>query len=139
MAATYNPKDVSLIYGGALIQGFAEGSFVNVEYNVESVALLVGADGKATRSTNPNNSARITVRLLPTSASNLIFQAALSADRAGGFGQLPLLLTVLSVGQNYAAEGAWVVRSPGYDFQVEAQAVEWMLESDDLIGAVLGT
>ena len=138
MADTYNPKNVHLIYGGASIEGYAEGSYINVEFNNDQVALLVGADGKGTRSIVCDNSATITVRLLPTSTSNAVFQAARSADAAAGAGSLPLLLTNTETGQVYTTEGAWVQKQPGYDFQVEAQAVEWILETDNLVAAQTG-
>jgi len=136
--AVYSPLNVHMIYGGAQISGFAEGSYINVEFNEERAVLLVGADGESTRSIVANKSARITVRLLPTSTSNAVFQAALTADELGA-GALPLVLTNSDTGQIYTAEGAWVVQPPGYDFQVEAQAVEWVLETDELIGGILGS
>ena len=138
MAATYNPENVTLTFSGAIIQEFAEGSFINIEFNADAVSLLVGADGKATRSVNPDKSARITIRLLPTSSSLAVFRAASAADAAGGLGALPLTISSPEVGALFFAEGAWVVKDPGVDFQVEAQAVEIILETDSLIGGITG-
>ncbi len=128
----YDPKQVSLIFGGALITGFAEGSFINIEYNNDLFTLAVGSDGEATRSKSNNNSARVTVTLMPGSVGNALLNTAFQADKAGGAGALPLAITDRSTGSSFAAEGAWVVKDPGKDFQTEGQPMEWMLETDNL-------
>ena len=131
----YDPKEVTLIFGGALITGYAEGSFINVEYNGDLFTLQVGSDGEGTRSKSNNSSARITVTLMSGSIGNLLLNAALQADKAGGAGALPLALTDLSTGTSFVAEGAWVVRDPGRDFQTEGQPTEWILEAHELVSA----
>lgn len=128
----YDPAEVHFVFGGVLIDGYADGSFLNVEFNVDLFTLLVGADGCATRSKSNNRSARITCMLMPGSTGNLKLNAALAADKAGGLGVLPALLTDLSTGTTFATEGMWVVKDPGYDFQTEAQPKEWVLETDNL-------
>lgn len=128
----YDPKKVHAIYGGAIITGYADGSFLRIEYNEDFFNLLVGADGEATRSKSNNRSAIITMTLMPGSSGNAILGAAAKADDAAGAGVLPLVITDLSTGTTFAAESAWVKKDPGYDFQKEAQAKEWTLETDNL-------
>ncbi len=128
----YDPKQVSLIFGGSLITGFAPDSFINVEYNVDLFSLLVGADGEGSRSKSNNNSARVTVTLMPGSVGNALLNVAFQADKAGGAGAAPLAITDPSTGTLFASEGAWVVRDPGKDFQGEAQPMEWILETDNM-------
>ncbi len=128
----YDPKEVTLVFGGALITGYAEGSFINIEYNGDLFALAVGSDGEGTRSKSNNSSARITVTLMSGSVGNRLLGAALSADKAAGAGAVPLVVTDLSTGSSFAAEGAWVVRDPGIDFQTEGQPIEWILEAHEL-------
>lgn len=129
----YDPSGVTLIFGGALITGYAPDSIVKVEWNTPRFALLVGADGEAARSRSRNESARITVRVMPGSTGAMILEAAVIADKAGGAGVLPLLLTDLSTGRSHASEGAWVVNDPDIDYQQEVEPIEFMIETDRLI------
>lgn len=129
----YDPNNVTVVFGGALIDGFADGSFVNVEYNNDLFSLSVGADGEASRSKSNDRSARVTVTLMPGSTGNLILNAAIRLDEATNGGVVPLLVTDLSTGTTFAAEGCWVTKDPGSDFQTEAQTVEWVLETDRMI------
>lgn len=128
----YDPKNVKLVFGAVLVEGYAEGSFVNVEYNEDLFSLQIGSDGESSRSKSNNRSARITVNLMPGAAANIGLGAALAADKAAGAGVFPLALTDLSTGSSFIAEGAWIVRDPGYDFQTEAQARQWIFETDNL-------
>lgn len=128
----YDPKQVSLILGGALITGFAEGSFINIEYNADLFTLSVGSDGESTRSKSNNNSARITVTLMSGAVGNALLNVAFQADKAAGAGAVPLAITDPSTGTLFASEGAWVVKDPGKDFQTEGQPMEWIIETDNL-------
>lgn len=129
---SYDPKNVKLVFGPVLVEGFAEGSFVNVEYNEDQFTLQVGSDGESSRSKRNNNSARLTVQLMPGAAANAALSAILSADKAAGAGIFPVALTDLSTGTTFAGANAWLVRDPGYDFQTEAQPREWIIETDNL-------
>ena len=129
----YDPKGVTLVFGGALITGFAEGTFINVEYNNDQFALAVGSDGEATRSKSNNNSARITVTLMGGAVGNALLNIPFQADKAGGLGVVPLAINDASTLTSFAAEGAWIVKDPGKDFQTEGQPMEWIIETDNLL------
>ena len=60
---TYSPKDVLVVVGVVPITGYADGSFVEVDYNEEAYKLVIGADGEATRVKNANESGKITIKL----------------------------------------------------------------------------
>ena len=132
----YDPAQVKMTFGGAIIEGYAEGSFINVQYNADLFALTVGSDGEATRSKSNNKSARVTVTLMPGALANAILGGFQKADDAGGVGVLPLSITDLSTGSSFIAEGAWIVKPPDYDFQTEAQPREWIIETDNLLQLV---
>jgi hypothetical protein len=59
--ATYSPKDVKVVVGAAPMVGFADGSFVDVEYNEEAFKPFTGVDGKHART---KNAKKITSKLL---------------------------------------------------------------------------
>ena len=67
---TYDPKQISVIVGGAIISGFADGEFVTTERNEDAFTLNVGADGEGGRVKSNNKSGRITLTL-PVSYTHL--------------------------------------------------------------------
>lgn len=132
MIYTFDANHIYLVYGGALITGYAEGSFVRVEFKNERFSLLVGADGLGARARSNDESARITILLMPNSPANAILQAAEMLDLATNAGALPMSLADPSTGDQFTAEGAWVVKDPGRDMQKTIQPIEWILETDKL-------
>jgi len=77
---TYDPAQVTIIFAGIPISGFAEGTFVSVERNEDSWALQVGADGEATRAKSNNKSGRVTLTLIQSSFSNDALSAVMAVD-----------------------------------------------------------
>lgn len=132
---TFDPKALHVRYAGALIDGWAPGSFVEIDYNEDRYKLTVGADGLGARSKSNNESARVTLRLMPNSPSNLVFRAAQDLDKVANAGSLPLIIEDTTTGRIFESNGAWVVKDPGQKFDSETQPIEWMLETDELTTA----
>lgn len=129
---TYDPKEVSVIAGGALIEGYADGSFVNVVYNNDLWSTVVGADGEYVRSKSNDLSAQITITLLNTSISNPILFAFLQADISGNLGSFPLVITDANTLTTHTTEAAYIKKHPDRDYQKESQPVAWVLETGRL-------
>lgn len=132
---TFDPKNVNLIYGGARIDGYADGTFIKVEYNDDRYKLTMGADGLGARSRSNDKSAKITITLMPNSIGNKILDAAAKLDDASNAGSLPLALTDLANGDLFISPGAWVMKDPGREIAKETQPIEWVLETDSLSSA----
>lgn len=108
LLATYDPKQVVIIFGGVPITGYAEDSFVECAPVEEGFTRKVGADGDVVRSKSNNDCYDVTVTLLQTSLSNTALSAANIADRATGKGLLPLSITEIASGSEYFFPQAWV-------------------------------
>lgn len=130
---SYDAKQVTVIVGGAILSGFADGSFVKVERNVDAFSLIVGADGEATRSKSNNRSGRVTVTLQQTSDSNTILAAYAAADELTNSGIVPVLIKDNSGVSIHSAAQAWIVKYAGSDYAKESGTKEWVMESSDLI------
>lgn len=130
---TYDPKQVAVVVGTRAASGYAEGSFVKVERNDDAFALLVGADGEATRAKSANKSGKITLTLLASSDYNdYLSELALSDELTGG-GIVPLLVKDNSGRSLYSSATCWVMKVPGADFAKEGGSREWVFETDELI------
>ena len=131
---TYDPAQVTIIFAGIPVSGFAEGTFVSIERNEDSFTLQVGADGEATRAKSNNRSGRVTLTLIQSSIVNDAFSALLAVDEnsPSGDGIGPLLIKDLSGRTLVAAETAWLVKPATAEFAREATEREWVIETDRL-------
>lgn len=138
MLRTYDPKQVSMIYAGQIIEGFAEGTFILAERNEDSANLQVGSQGDATRAISNNRGGRVTITLQQTSPSNGVFDAQRLAMELAGGGVAPMLCKDAGGLELFGGAKSWVVKPPPIEFSNEPTNREWILETDFLEMAVAG-
>jgi len=138
---TYSPEEVIVVFGPVIFGGFADGTFVNFEYNEDFFNLIMGVDGEAARGKSNNNSARMTAMLMQTSATNDLLSAILALDIAtpNGDGINPLLIKDNNGRTIHAAEKSWIVKPPstGYNRAPDANR-EWVIETNHAIPFIGG-
>ena len=136
---TYGPEEGALIFG-APITGYADGTFISIEQNEDDFTLTVGADGDACRAKTNNKSARMTITLLQSSASNdaLSVIRGLDITTPSGDGILPFIWKDLSGRTFCVAEKAWIVKPPTVVYSRGVEAREWVLETDAMLWNVGG-
>ena len=130
---TYDPKEVAVIVGGQIIDGYADGTFVTVERSEDSFSLQMGTDGEGTRSKSNNKSGKITIVLRQGAPSNAILSAFIQSDELNGSGIVPVLVKDNSGSSLYAAETAWVMKPASSEFGRESGSREYVLETDRLV------
>lgn len=128
----YDPKDISAIFAGINIQGFADGTYINVERNEDAFSLAVGAQGEGTRVKNNNKSGRITFTLQQSSPSNAELDALATADELSNSGTGPLLVRDNGGNDLHKGEVAWIVKKPVAAYAKELSNREWIIETDNL-------
>lgn len=140
MVRTYDPKQVSYIAAGAIISGFADGTFLNVARNEETVSFQRAAQGGGTRTITSDKSGRITATLQQTSPSNAVFasqQAILELQ--GGSADLFTALVKDTGGLDlHSAATAWVVVPAESEYANALSNREWIVETDELVMAPNG-
>lgn len=124
--ATYAPKEVKVVVGIAPMIGFADGSFIDVEYNEEAFKPFTGADGYHARTKNANESGKITIKLSQTSPCNDILSVIHNVDRETGKGIVPIIIkdnsgTTLVVGAE-----CYIEKFPKIGYGKEIEAREWV-------------
>lgn len=135
---TYDPKEVSIIAGGEIVQGYADGTFISIERDEDTWALQIGADGEGARSKSNNRSGTITLTLQQTSASNAILNALAQADELSNGGVFSVLVRDNNGGSLAAAETAWIQKPSNQEYGREAGEREWVIRTDNLSLATLG-
>ena len=130
---TYNPAQVSVAIGSHLVEGFAEGTFINATYRDPLWTYHRGLSSGA-RVRNPNRAAEITITLLQTSPSNARLQQFLSRARADqGIDYFSLLIQNNSGGESAAADTAWIMGEPAITFSNGLENREWRIETGNLL------
>ena len=136
--AQFDPKQVTVIFGGKIIQGFMDGTFITAERNEQAFNLKVGVDGSGARAKNNNRSGKVTLTLLQTSGSNDDLSSFAAADELSSTGALPLLIRDASGRTVVSALTAWVQKYANAEFAKEISNRVWVLETDELIMLVAG-
>jgi hypothetical protein len=129
----YNPKKISLIVGVRAISGFADGTFVEVDYDEDAFTKKGGADGQVTRVASANLSGSMTITLDQASDSNDYLSTLAIADRATGAGVVPVLLR--DAGGTTIATGAeaWVRKQAGAAFSKGSEDRKWVIDIAELV------
>ena len=63
---TYNPKEVTVSCGSHIVEGFADDSFITIEFNGDGITKKVGCDGEIARAVSPDDTAKVKIVLLQT-------------------------------------------------------------------------
>lgn len=129
---SYDFKQVSLIFGGRQITGFAEGTAIDVVRDADAFALTVGADGESMRSKSNNKSGTVTFRLLQTSESNRILSELALADENGVGGPVPMLIKDGSGSDLHADDQAYIQKIAQASYGAEANEREWVIRCPSL-------
>lgn len=130
---TYSPKKVSVVIGGFIISGYAEGSFVKVEYEDDAFTKVTGADGETSRTHSANISGTITLTLLQTSESNDVLSGLHIADRLSLQGVVPVLIKDNNGTTFAGAPEAWIKKMPESEFAKEMGEREWVIDCGALL------
>lgn len=117
---TYDPKKVSVIWGGVVITGFSEGTIVSCEKNEESATHHVGAMGEVTQVINSDNTGMITLSLSSNSPSLKMF-----ADDAQSNAIKPISVVDMNTGGvNVGGTQAWVQKTPDLSIGKEIEEID---------------
>lgn len=132
MVFTYDPKQVTVILGGKIGHGFADGTFITLKRNEDAWNLKVGTDGEGTRAKNNNKSGQLVMTLMQSSSYNDVLSAFAAADELSNTGAIPLLFKDASGRTLASALTAWVKKLPDSAFAKETESREWTIETDEL-------
>ena len=132
MLHTYDPKQVSVVVGGATLSGYADDTFVEVARDEDMWALNIGADGEGARSKSNNRSGTVTITLQQTSEGNRILSDLAVADELTNSGVFPCLVKDSSGASIHVAEQAWVQKMPDSAYARESGTREWVIRTDSL-------
>jgi len=125
MVRTYDPRLVIITLGPHTVQGYADGTFVNIEAHGDGVSKEVGSDGEVVRSIDPDETATVTINIQYGSDTIKFAQEQYDKDRnTHGEAMFPVLIKDMRGGLVFAADEAWVENTVAREFNYEASGRE---------------
>lgn len=132
MADTYDPKEVSAIVGGHIVDGYADGQFIEIQRDEDAFDLTIGSNGAGARAKSNNKSATVNIALLQSSDSNDVFSGFALADELNGGGQIAFILKDNNGRTLCAAGTLWVQKFANVVFDRTIQSREWAFRTDEM-------
>lgn len=126
---TFDPKKVVVTFGGTIVSGYADGTFLSIAGNGDSFSKRKGADGTVDRINMNSYDYSVTLTLTQTSSTNAVLQAALIADKEANTGVVPLSITDLSGNSIFTAAQAWVAKDPDDEYADSLGTREWRIDT----------
>lgn len=128
---TIDPKDVTVIVAGNIIEGFAQEQIV-VERESNQVEDEIGADGDVARRITNDRRGTITITLLQTSRSNLFLSGLAVADELSGSVLFPVIVKDQRGNDLHVAPNAWVQKMPRTSYRAGVESREWKIRTNYL-------
>lgn len=136
--AQYDAKQVQVIVDGQSITGFADGTFVEIEFDEQQWNKVTGADGLTSRAKTNNNTGTVTVTLLATSSGNDILSSIWNKDRRSNTGVFNLLVKDSTGRTVWSSAQAWIQQMPTQSFSKEVDERAWVIDCVELAGQAGG-
>lgn len=127
----YDPSQVKCAFGGVVISGYQDGTFVEVERNEDQYTVQVGSLGDVTRTRNRNRTGKITITLMQHAPTNDLLESLLVLDETGDLlssAPKPLIIKDLSNGMLCLAPESWITKTPKIERGKESMGVQWVFE-----------
>lgn len=138
MAEFYDPAQMEASLGGKLIQGFAEGSMIEVEFASDDYETKVGTKGDVGVARIYNPVATVKLRLMQTSASNDDLSDLRADSRAASATGFASAFSLRDASGTTVIRGtAFIQKRPTTSFSNTIETREWtltLIESDSYIG-----
>lgn len=134
LQGSYDPSQVTVIVGGVILSGFADGDFITCEREEDNFFKRVGGDGQVGRARNANKSGSFTFTLMATSPANEQLSALLAVDDLVNDGLLVFPIAVYDgSGKDLAvATQCWLKKLPNLVKGKEVGDREWIFDAADM-------
>jgi hypothetical protein len=123
---SFSVENDILMINGIRVGGYADGTYVSIEYDNPSSNTAEGADGELAVKFNNRKLATVTLTILQTSDTNTVLGALFNTIGRNGF--FDLLFKDLS-GVTTASGTGWFEKLPKSDRALEPQNVEWKFKA----------
>ena len=126
---TYDPAQIQVSVGGAILTGYEPGTFINLTRNVNNYDWTIGPDGKEGIRTKRNDrSGLLTFTLRQSSVANFILSNLANRDEVDSDGVVPILISDLNnADTEFSSAKGWVEKPSDAVFAETPQGRPWMI------------
>lgn len=122
----YSPSNVTLSFSDLDVNGFAEGTFIEVEREEDGFTTYVGALGDVCRTRNLNRLSKITVTLMATAPINSVLATLAQIDEDDATEVYPIMVKDSSGEMLCVGAEAWIMKRPKIERGKEAGTIQWV-------------
>lgn len=126
--STHDIRRIALTVGIQAIEGFQEGSTIEITRAEDVYTAQSGLDRGFVRNRKYNDLATLTFTLLSGSPSNQYLNNLRQADKAGNAGLVPFYFADNNYIGTFASGLCWVMRMPPLAYSDESQGRAWGLQ-----------
>lgn len=124
---TYAPDAVTVSCGGVSIDGFADGTHINIELDGEGTQVRRGNTGTVARSMTASRTCTVTLTLLQGSSGNRRLNALWAADQISKSGIFPILIENLTGDELFVSSQAWIIKPAAQGLAATVETRQWRL------------
>ena len=125
---TYNPKKVTMALGNHIASGFADDSFISIEYAGDGVQDNTGADGEVVRSIDPSQAYTIKLSVQQNSRTNAFLDKMFKMDQQDGSGTFPINIKDLVGNEQFKGSVGWVTKPAAWGRGKAQTNREWEIK-----------
>ncbi len=123
---TYDPAQVQVVVGGAILTGFEPVTFINIVRSVNNFITTIGPDGKELIRTKSNDrSALMTLTLRQVSAVNLILANLANRDEVDSDGVVPIMVKEIGTDTEFISAKGWIEKPADASYAETPQGRAW--------------
>ncbi len=128
---TYNPRKVTCALGNHIVTGFADDSFISIEYAGDGTSHTEGADGEVVRSIGPSRLYTVKISLQQNSRTNAYLQKMYERDQTDGGGAFSVTINDLLGREKFVSPVAWVSKPASWGRGKTQNNREWEIVAAD--------
>ena len=127
---SYSPQDVNVMLGGFYaIDGFVDGTFINITKDVQPYGTKRTADGTVARIHRKDETYTIELTLASTAPANDILTKLYQVDAATEYGKFPLFVKDTLGTSLFLATLAWIKEIPSLSFSNGVENRVWTMQA----------
>lgn len=126
---TFDPAQISVVFGTSPVVGFAEDTMINIEIEDPQYNNNTDIHGNVTRYKVNKNTAKITLTLTQESSSNELLSNYAELDRVSDAGSFPVMIKDPNGTTLFTSTSAYVEQIPTIEYGAEAKTREWVVKA----------
>ena len=139
LLGNYSPESMVIVISKGdfvhTINGYADGTFLNISRITPASELYIGADLSAARVKRRNKASTITLTLMQHAASNAVMQALQRADEDDDTGSkwvFSITIKDLSGTGVWSSNQAFIATNPDTSFSTTTETRDWVIQAVSL-------